>query len=108
MDDTLYFFVNKHIYTVDSYWCIVWFLNSHHRHRGVNTSITLDSAKWNCDGAELSSRVYWIMYYNILNTFETNLPVDFYPFVLCTYIYIYVYVSYVFWFACIVSFSTYI
>ena len=64
---------------------------------GVNTGITLDAAKWNCDGAELSSCVitlfYWIMYYNILNTFGTNLPVDFYPFVLCTYIY--VYVSYV-------------
>ena len=27
--------------------------------------------------------------------FEANLRVDFYPFVLCTYIYIYVYVSYV-------------
>ena len=36
---------------------------------------------------------YWIMYSNIRNTFRTNLPVDFYPFVLCTYIY--VYVSYV-------------
>ena len=110
MDDTLYLFVNKHIYTVDSYWCIVGFLNSFPRHNGVDTSITLDAAKWNCDGAELSSCVitlfYWIMYYNIRNTFRTNLPVDVYPFVLCTYIY--VYVSYVLWFACIVSFSTYI
>ena len=47
---------------------------------GVDTSITLDAAKWNCDGAELSSCVitlfYWIMYYNIRNTFGTNLPVD--------------------------------
>ena len=95
MDDTLYFFVNKYIYTVNSYWYIVGFLNS--PRRGVDTSITLDSAKWNCDGAELSSCVitlfYRIMYYNIRNTFGTNLPVDFYPFVLCTYIY--VYVSYV-------------
>ena len=60
----------------------------------VNTSITLDAAKWNCDGAELSSCVitlfYLIMYYNIRNTFGTNLPVDFNPFVLCTYIYVYV------------------
>ena len=24
-------------------------------HNGVDTSITLDAAKWNCDGAELSS-----------------------------------------------------
>ena len=67
------------------------------RHNGVDTSITLDAAKWNCDGAELSSCVitlfYWSMYYNIWNTFGTNLPVDFYPFVLCTYIY--AYVSYV-------------
>ena len=56
MDDTLYLFVNKLIYTVDSYWCIVFF-NSSLRHKGVNTSITLDAAKWNCDGAELSSCV---------------------------------------------------
>ena len=52
----------------------------------MDTSITLDAAKWNSDGAELSSCVitlfYWIMYYNIRNTFGTNLPVDFYPFVL--------------------------
>ena len=65
------------------------------RHKGVNTSITLDASKWNCDGAELSTCVitlfYWIMYYNIRNTFETNLPVDFYPFVLCTYIYMFMY-----------------
>ena len=96
IDNTLYFFVNKHIYTVDSYWCIVG-LNSTRRHNGVDTSITLDAAKWNYDGAELSSCVitlfYWIMYYNIRNSFGTNLSVDFYPFVLCTYIY--VYVSYV-------------
>ena len=63
----------------------------------MDTSITLDAAKWNCDGAKLSSCVitlfYWIMYYNIRNTFGTNLPVEVYPFVLCTYIY--VYVSYV-------------
>ena len=94
MDDTLYFLVNKHIYTVDSYWYIVGVFNSIFRHNGVDTSITLDAAKWNCDGAELSSYViilfYWIMYYNIRNTFGTNLPVDFYPFVLCTNIYVYV------------------
>ena len=34
--------------------------------QGVNTSITIDAAKWNCDGAELSSCVitlfYWITY----------------------------------------------
>ena len=75
------------------------FFNSSLRHNGVYIIITLDAAKWNCDGAELSSCVitlfYWIMYYNIRNTFGTNLPVDFYPFVLCTYIYIYIYVSYV-------------
>ena len=66
--------------------------------QGVNTSITLDAAKWNCDGAELSSCVitlfYWIMYYNIRNTFGTNLPVDFYPFVLCTYIYMFMFLMY--------------
>ena len=82
---------------MDSYWCIVDFFNSPRHHNGVDTSITLDAAKWNCDGAELSSCVitlfYRIMYYNIQNTSRTNLPVDFYHFVLCTYIY--VYVSYV-------------
>ena len=35
MDDTLYLFVNKHIYTVDSYLCIVGFLTSLLRHNGV-------------------------------------------------------------------------
>ena len=81
---------------MDSYWYIVGFLISSLRHNGVDTSISLDAAKWKCDGAELSSCVitlfYWIMYYNIMNTFGTNLPVDFYPFVLCTYIYIYIYI----------------
>ena len=42
MDDS-FFFVNKHIYTVDYYWCIVGFLNSSRRHNGVDISITLDS-----------------------------------------------------------------
>ena len=62
MDDTLYFFVNKHTYTVGSYWCIVVFKNSSLRHNGVDTSITLDAAKWNCDGAELSSCVITLFY----------------------------------------------
>ena len=48
--------------------------------------MTLDAAKWNGTGGELLSCV--------INTFGTNLPVDFLSsFVLCTYIY--VYVSYV-------------
>ena len=71
------------------------FLYSSLRHNGVDTSIILDADKWNCDGAELSSCVitlfYWIMYYNIRNTFGTNLPVDFYPIVLCAHIYVYVF-----------------
>ena len=98
MDDTLFFFVNKHIYTVDSFWCVVVFLNSTLRHKGVNTSITLDAAKWNCDGAELSSCVitlfYWIMYYNIRNT---SGPIYQLTFILLFYvlIYIYAYVSHV-------------
>ena len=96
MDDTLCFIVNKHVHIVDSYWCIVGFLNSPLHNNGVYTSITLDAAKWNCDGAELSLCVitlfYWIMYYNIRNTFGTNLLVDLYPFVLYTYIYIYIYI----------------
>ena len=55
MDDTLYLFVNKPIYTVDSYWCIVGFLTSLLRHNGVDTNMTLDTAKWNGAGGELSS-----------------------------------------------------
>ena len=43
MDAKLYFFVKKHIYTVDSYWCIVGFLNSSLRRNGMDTSITLDA-----------------------------------------------------------------
>ena len=57
MDDTLYLFVYKRIYTVDSYWCIVFFFTSLLRHNGVDNSMTLDAAKWNGAGGELSSRV---------------------------------------------------
>ena len=57
MDDTLYIFVNKHIYTVDSYWCIAGFSTSLLRPNGVGTSMTLDAAKWNGAGGELSSCV---------------------------------------------------
>ena len=62
MDDMLHLFVNKHIYTVDSYWCIVGFFEFTPSSQGVNTSITLDAAKWNCDGAELSSCVITLFY----------------------------------------------
>ena len=57
MDDTLYLFVNKRIYTVESYWCIVVFLNSPRRPNGVDTSMTLDAAKWNGPGDKLPSCV---------------------------------------------------
>ena len=56
MDDTLYLFVNKRIYAVDSYWYIVFF-TSLLRHNGVDTSMALDAAKWNGAGGELSSCV---------------------------------------------------
>ena len=56
MDDTLYFFVNKHIYTVDFYWWI-FFFNTPLRRNGVDTSFTLDAAQWNCACGELSSCV---------------------------------------------------
>ena len=93
MDDTLYLFVNKHIYTVDSYWCIVGFLIDLIRN-GVNTMMTLDAAKWNGTGGELSSCVINTSIRSCIVIFGTNLPVDFLSFfVLCTYIY--VYVSYV-------------
>ena len=40
-------------------------------HSGVDTSMTLDAAKWNGAGSELSScvinNINWIMYHNIQN-----------------------------------------
>ena len=36
---------------MDAYWCIMF------RHNGVDTSMTLDAAKWNGAGGELSSCV---------------------------------------------------
>ena len=97
MDDMLYFFVNKHMYTVDSYWCIVRFLNSSLRHNGVDTIITLDAAKWNCDGAELSSCAINTSVRSCIIIFGTLsgqiYQLTFILLFLCTYIY--VYVSYV-------------
>ena len=65
--------------------------------------MTLEAAKWNCAGGELSSCVMNNIplhyYHNIRNTFGTNLPVDFlsFCFVLCTsriiLTYIYIYIS---------------
>ena len=67
--------------------------------------MTLDAAKWNGTGGELSSCVIntsirsCIIIFGTLS--EQIYQLTFYHFfVLCTYIY--VYVSYVLWFACIV------
>ena len=81
------------------------------RYNGVDTSMTLDAVKWNCAGDDLSSCVRNIIIFDHVSYYSEhfwiNIPVDLLSFlVLCTYIY--VYVSYVLWFACIVSFSTYI
>ena len=51
MDDTLYLFVNKHIYTVDCYWCVVVLFIQ------PSVVMALDAATWNCAGGELSSCV---------------------------------------------------
>ena len=53
--------------------------------------MALDATMWNGTVGELSScvinNIHCIMYYNIRNTFGTNLAVDFlYFFVLCSYI----------------------
>ena len=56
-----------------------------------DTSTTLDALMWNGAVGELSSCVinHNLMYYNIRNTFGTNLPIDFLSlFVVCTYIYV--------------------
>ena len=55
MYDTFYLFLNKHIYTVDSYWYIMEVLTSLRHPNGVDTSLTLDAAKWKGAGGELSS-----------------------------------------------------
>ena len=56
--------------------------------------MTLDAAKWNGTGGELSSCVINTSIRSCIIIFGTNLTVDFLSFfVLCTYIY--VYVSYV-------------
>ena len=68
-----------------------------HRSNGVDTMMTLDAAKWNGTGGELSSCVIntsirsCILIFGTLSEQIYQLTV--YPFVLCTYIY--VYVSYV-------------
>ena len=83
--------------------------DSPRRHNDVDTIMTLDADKWNCAGGDLSSCVTNIILLDhiIRNTFGTNLPVDRLSILgLCTYIYVYIF--YVLWVACIVSFSTYI
>ena len=56
--------------------------------------MTLDAAKWNSTGGELSSCIINSSIRSCIIIFGTNLPVDFLSFfVLCTLIY--VYVSYV-------------
>ena len=91
-------------------------LTSTLRHNGVNASMTLDAAKWNGAGGDLSSCVTNIIlldhvsYYSehFWSKFTSGLFILSCFMYLYIYIYIYVYVSYVLWFACIVSFSTYI
>ena len=66
MDDTLYIFVNKHIHS--------GFLLKHsvvqihtNRRNGVDTMMTLDAAKWNGTGGELSSCVCLVGLFHIGN-----------------------------------------
>ena len=49
--------LTKHIYTMDSILVHSVFFNSTRCRNGVDTSITLDAATWNCAGGELSSCV---------------------------------------------------
>ena len=68
--------------------------------------MTLDAAKWNGTGGELSSCVIntsirsCIIIFGTLS--EQIYQLIFYPFLFYVLIYVYVYVSYVLWFACIV------
>ena len=77
MDDTLYLFVSKHIYTVD-----ISLMHSGVliHPNGVDTMMTLDAAKWNGTGGELSSCVINTSIRSCVIIFGTNLPVDFLSF----------------------------
>ena len=76
-------------------------LNRHYLNNGRNTT------NIPTDPHTVTTTDIQYYYHIIRNTFGANLPIDFLSFiVLCTFIY--VYVSYVLWFVCIVSFSTYI
>ena len=71
MDDTLYLFVNKHIYTQ---WILTdaeWGCNSPLRSNGVDTIMTLDAAKWNGTGGELSLCVINTSIRSCIIIFET-------------------------------------
>ena len=85
-----YIYLLTNTYTVDSYLCIV-FLNSTLRRNGVDASITLDAAKWNCAGGEPSLCVINTI---PLNTFGTNLPVDFLSFLFYVLIYMFMFLMY--------------
>ena len=98
MDDMLYLFVNKHIYTVDSFLVHSVFFKFTPLSQGVNTGITLDAAKWNCDGAELSSCVITLFYGSCIIIFRTLLEqiyqLTFYPFLFHVLIYMFMFVMY--------------
>ena len=63
---------------------------------GVDTRMTLDAAKWKDTGGELSSCVINTSIISCIIIFGTNLPVDFlsFVFVLCTYIYMFMFLMY--------------
>ena len=71
------------------------FFNSTLRRNGVDTSITLDAAKWNCDGAELSSCVIntipldHVLYYS-----EQIYEFTFNPFLFYVLIYMFMFLMY--------------
>ena len=64
----------------------------HFRRNGVDTMKTLDAARWNGTGGELSSCVINTSIRSCIIIFGTNLPVDFLSFLFCfIYLYIYIY-----------------
>ena len=56
--------------------------------------ITLDAAKWNGTGGELSSCVINTSIRSCIIIFGTNLPVEFYPFLFYVLIYMFMFLMY--------------
>ena len=69
-------------------------LNTPLHHNGVDTSITLDAAKWNCSGGEFSSLSHWIMYLIFRTLSEHIYQLTLNPFLFYVLIYMFMFLVY--------------